>query len=140
MKKLLLALVMLGVFNIAYAKDDIIKVNIDEALHSELAKKVLNPKISLSFGTSSKKYKIIDKDLISNKKTSNIRKTPNSACTRAFLSAIKELERRAESMGATQIVNIVSYYKKDEFDDKNYFKCGVGFLMSGVTLKGDIVK
>lgn len=38
------------------------------------------------------------------------------------------------------VMNISSYYKKREFVSDTEFECGAGFVMAGVTLKGDLVK
>lgn len=121
------------------ARDDVHYFSIQEALNSPEAKKVLNPRIKLYFANSVS-GKVLAKDLVSNKKTNGFNKTPKRACEWAFLSAVKSFQDRAASMGGTKVVNLVSYYKKSTFRSSKEFECHDGNLITGVALKGDIVK
>ncbi|MFC5475753.1 excinuclease ATPase subunit [Paraherbaspirillum soli] len=76
---------------------------------------------------------------VSNKKT-NSRTTDEVACNWAFLSALISFQERAHALGADAVVNIVSYYKKDEMASATEFECHAGAIMVGVALKGDFVK
>lgn len=98
------------------------------------------PKVtSLSFGTGTSGDFIV-KNITSNKKTNAANKSDEEACTWAFLSAVKAFQDRARKEGGTKVVNLTSYYKKNDFNSKTHFQCGAGNIMAGVTLKGDIAK
>jgi uncharacterized protein YbjQ (UPF0145 family) len=55
------------------------------------------------------------------------------------LSALLSLQNRAISEGGNAVINIRSFYKKNEISDKTKFECRVGVLMAGVALKGRVV-
>lgn len=83
---------------------------------------------------------IIRKDVVSNKKTNAFNKSDVEACHWVFLSAVKSLLESAREANASRVVNIVSYYKKNEFKSTTDYECHAGAIMAGVALKGDIAK
>lgn len=74
----------------------------------------------------------------SNKKTNAFGKSDQEACEWAFLSALVSLHQRALNEGGNAVINIRSYYKKNNFDSETEFECGAGAIMAGVTLKGTV--
>ena len=62
------------------------------------------------------------------------------ACYGALLWTLVALEKRALQMGANAVVNIVSYYEKNEMASATEFECHVGNVIATVWLKGDMVK
>ena len=139
MKKILSLAAVLAVSTSLYAKNDTMRFSIQNALNSELAKEKLDPSIKFSFGSGSKGA-IIAKQLTANKKTNAVGKSDEAACQRAFISALITFQERAKREGGNKVVNLTSYYYKKDFDSKTEFECGVGNIMVGVTLKGDIAK
>lgn len=113
--------------------------SINEALNSPKAKEILDPKIKLHFGKAVK-GQVVAADLVSNRKTNSSNKTDQEACQIAFLSAVKQFQDRAASNGATKVSNIVSYYKKNTYTSTTQYECHAGRAISGVALKGDLVK
>lgn len=114
-------------------------LSINDALKSPEAAEVLNPNIKLYFGTPAP-GKVVLANSVTNKKTNAANKTDEKACQWAFLSAVKQLQDKAASKGATKVGNIVSYYKKVTFKSRSEYECHAGNIISGVALKGDIVK
>lgn len=114
-------------------------LSINDALKSSEAATVLNPNIKLYFGTPAP-GKVVVANTVTNKKTNAANKTDEKACQWAFLSAVKQLQDKAASKGATKVGNIVSYYKKNTFKSRTEYECHAGNIISGVALKGDIVK
>ncbi|WP_150538285.1 excinuclease ABC subunit A [Actinobacillus vicugnae] len=114
-------------------------LSIQEALNSAEAKEVLNPNIKLYFAKPAP-GKVIRKGITTNPKTNAANKSDADSCRWAFLSAVKKFQERAEREGATKVGNLVSYYKKKEFKSATQYECHAGNLISGVALKGDIVK
>lgn len=113
--------------------------SISAALNTPEAKEVLNPKVKLYFGTAAP-GKVVKENVVSNKKTNTANKTDEKSCQWAFLSAVKQFQDRALREGATKVGNLVSYYQKSTYKSTTQYECHAGNLMSGVALKGDIVK
>ncbi|SUO93336.1 excinuclease ABC subunit A [Suttonella ornithocola] len=112
--------------------------SIAEALNSPEAAQVIDPSIELRFARGG--GKIIKSGLVSNKKTNGVNKSDVEACNWAFLSAVKQFQERAKAMGATKVVNLISYYKKMPYSSATQYECHSGNLMSGVALKGDLAR
>ncbi len=77
---------------------------------------------------------------VSNRKTNAFGKEDVEACNWVFLSALISLEKRAQELGANAVVNIASYYHKQEMSSRTLFECHAGAIMAGVALKADFVK
>jgi len=134
------AIVLLGAVNVE-ARDDRGMWSISEALNTEDAKQKLNKDIQFYFGDQGHP-KIIKSfgEYMANKKTNAFNKTDKRACQWNFLSAMLSFQDRALSMGGNAVVNIRSYYKKNEISSQTEFQCGSGAFVSGVTFLGDVVK
>ncbi len=101
----------------------------------------LDPQIKLYFGAQ--KHPRIDRDIgewKTNKKTNGFNKSDKEACDWTFLSAILELQERAQKEGGNAVVGIKSNYKSIVRSSETEYMCGSGALMSGVALKGRVVK
>lgn len=101
---------------------------LDENIHFIL-KGNTNPAIDKNFG-----------EFATNKKTNGFGKSDKESCDWALLSALKQLQAKAQSMEADYVINIISNFKSKEYQDSEQYQCGAGFLMSGVALKADIVR
>lgn len=73
-------------------------------------------------------------------KTNAFNKTTEQACNWVFLSAMLQLQKHAQQVGANAVINIVSNYNNLEMASATEFECHDGTMMSGVALKGDFVK
>lgn len=139
----LLGLAVLGAVSTVQARDTRLLLPINDALNyvgkKASAKEVLDPNIKLVFGHGGG-GRIMASDIVSNKKTNAFNKSDADACHWAFLSAVKALQARAASMGANRVVNIVSYYRKNEFKSRTEYECHAGNVVAGVALKGDIAR
>lgn len=113
--------------------------SIQDALNSAEAKEVLNPKIKLYFAKPAA-GSVVKAGLVSNRKTNAANKSDEASCRWAFLSAVKQFQETAEKQGATKVGNIISFYKKKPYRSATQYECHAGNLMSGVALKGDIVR
>lgn len=78
--------------------------------------------------------------VVTNKKTNAFMKSDEEACSWVFLSAMISLQERAQREGADAVVNITSYYKRQEMASREQYECHAGGIMAGVALKGDVVK
>lgn len=141
MKKLILGVSLVVAATTATARDDIGRYSVDELLKTSKAQQTLDPEIKLFFGKQDA-GKVLSTygEVQTNKKTNAVNKSDKEACQWVMLSALKAMQQRARKEGMNAVVNISSFYKKREFVSDTEFECGAGFLMAGVTLKGDLVK
>ncbi|MFY8352284.1 excinuclease ABC subunit A [Pseudoalteromonas sp. SSM20] len=141
MKKLILGVSLVLAASTATARDDIGRYSVDELLKTSKAQQTLDPEIKLFFGKQDA-GKVLSTygEVQTNKKTNAVNKSDKEACQWVMLSALKAMQQRARKEGMNAVVNISSFYKKREFVSDTEFECGAGFLMAGVTLKGDLVK
>lgn len=79
-------------------------------------------------------------NVVSNKKTNGANKTDEEACLWALQSALVTLQAAAKKAGANAVVDIVSYYNRDQYQDPVRFQCRAGTLITGVALKGTLAK
>jgi uncharacterized protein YbjQ (UPF0145 family) len=82
----------------------------------------------------------ISKGSVANKKTNGLNKDDDESCNWAMLSALIHLQKIARKQGGNAVVNIVSYYKKNTYKSDSQYECHVGSVVTGVALKGDVVK
>lgn len=68
----------------------------------------------------------------------NKRSNPTASCQWAMYSALIAFAEEARLQGGNAVVNIRSNYGNVETSSPHTFKCGVGTMMVGVALKGDI--
>ncbi len=125
----------------ASARDDIQDYFIADALASAQAKEILGTDIKFYFGDQA--HGAIVKKFVesrTNKKTNGANKSDKEACEWAFLSTMKALREKAQSLGANAVVNIRSNYRNNLTSSATTFKCGSGMLVSGVALVGDVVE
>ena len=61
-------------------------------------------------------------------------------CARAFASALIRLRSVALRAGGNAVINIKSNWKNVEVSSETEYQCATGALMSGVALKGEVVK
>lgn len=77
-------------------------------------------------------------DAVTNKKTNAFNKSDQEACAWVLQSALITLQSAAKNAGANSVVDIVSYYKRNEFRDPQNYECHAGAFVAGVALKGKI--
>ncbi len=124
----------------SFARDDAIMYSIEEALATDAFKEKLDGSVKFYFG--SQKHASIKKnhgEFVANRKTNAFNKSDEKACQWAFLSALLAFQDRAKKEGGDAVVNITSYYKKNEVVSNTEFECHAGKMIAGVALKGDAV-
>ncbi|HVK51099.1 MAG TPA: excinuclease ATPase subunit [Pseudoxanthomonas sp.] len=77
---------------------------------------------------------------VSNKKTNAANKSDAEACRWVTLSVIKAFQDSAKARGANAVVDMVSYYKKNEFKSAENYECYAGAIMAGMAMKGTYAK
>lgn len=122
------------------ARDDIGDYSVSSVLQTEQAKSKLG-NIKFYFGTQGhgkvkKRFGVYS----TNQKTNAFGKSDQEACEHVFLSAMIQLKKRAEKMGANAVINIKSNYRGNLTSSNTTFKCGAGGIIAGVALQGEVVR
>jgi hypothetical protein len=127
--------------NVAQARDERLKLPIQEAMTTEDAKAKLGDDVKFFFGSqTSPKPTATLGTFTSNKKTNFANKSDQDGCKIAFLSAMIALKERAQREGGNAVVNIHSVYKNETFKSDTEYECGAGKILGGVALRGTVVK
>ncbi|HEV2613436.1 MAG TPA: excinuclease ATPase subunit [Gammaproteobacteria bacterium] len=137
MKKLLklvtMFFVLMSVTSLAYARNTEYMQPIPQDVNSGPVKFYFgnqqHPRVVQNFG-----------QYTTNPKSRSIGKSDARACNRAFQSALLSFQKRAQSLGANAVINIVNYYKKNPNSNNSAYECHAGTWAAGVALKGDVVK
>jgi hypothetical protein len=135
------ALATMLVWSVAQARDTRLKLPIKEAMETVDAKDKLGTDVKFFFGSQAtpavaQKYGTYT----SNRKTNFANKSDKEGCEWAFLSAMIALKERALAEGGNAVINIQSYYKKNEFSSETEYECGAGAFVGGVTMRGTVAK
>ena len=77
---------------------------------------------------------------VSNRKTNAANKSDAEACRWVTLSVLKALQDGAKAKGANAVVDVVSFYKSNEFSSPNNYECYAGAILAGMALKGTYAK
>jgi uncharacterized protein YbjQ (UPF0145 family) len=124
----------------AAARDSVEEFLISDVMSSPDAKNILGEHIKFYFGDQ--EHPKVIKEITETsylRKTNGANKSDKDACNWAFLSVMKELKEKAQSMNANAVVNIRSNYLNNPTSSTETFKCASGMLMSSVNLVGDVV-
>jgi uncharacterized protein YbjQ (UPF0145 family) len=125
----------------AGARNDALDMPIAEALATPDAQQKLDGSVKFFFGETAHPAVVHSFGiLVANEKTNSLNKSAKRGCEWAFLSALVKFQRRATQLGANAVVNIHSYYDKQDISSETSFQCHDGFLITGVALRGDFVK
>jgi uncharacterized protein YbjQ (UPF0145 family) len=125
----------------AHARDTRHMLPVASAMEAKDAQEKLDGSVKFYFGDQ-QTPKVLAQfgDEVSNRKTNAFGKADVTACNWAFLSALVAFEKKAKALGANAVVNIRSFYKKNEVSSQTEFECHAGAVMAGVALKGDFVR
>jgi uncharacterized protein YbjQ (UPF0145 family) len=125
----------------AQARDTKLMLPIAAAMADNEAQSRLGDSVKFYFGDQPTP-KVVERLVTdqTSQKTNSVGKTPERACNWAFLSAMLQLQKRAQSVGANAVINIVSNYKNQPVSSATEYECHDGAIMSGVALKGEFVK
>lgn len=122
------------------ARDDKNRYSISDAMSISAAREKLNKGYTFKFGSQSA-GKVVARhgEFMSNKKTNAFGRSDKQACEWAFLSAMLSFQDRIAQEGGNAVINLRSYYKKNEISSETEYECGNGAVMAGVTFIGDVV-
>jgi len=138
----LVALILLAAVSFtADARNSRMELSLQELLNSPQAKEA-GIDGSVRFYLAGKPVAVISRlgEGVSNRKTNAVNKSDEEACRWAALSTLKAFQESAKQRGANAVVDVVSYYKKNEFRSSSNYECYVGAVVAGVALKGTYAK
>ena len=138
---LIAATALLAVASTAQARDTRVEQSLHELVNSAEARNV-GIDGSVKFYLAGEKVSVVERlgEDVTNKKTNAANKSDAEACRWVALSALRALQDGAKSHGANAVVDIVSYYKKNEFKSTTNYECYAGAILAGVALKGTYAK
>ena len=138
---LMAATALLAVASTAQARDTRVEQSLHELVNSAEARNV-GIDGSVKFYLAGEKVSVLQRlgEDVTNKKTNAANKSDADACRWVALSALRALQDGAKSRGANAVVDIVSYYKKNEFKSTTNYECYAGAILAGVALKGTYAK
>ncbi|MFP2905735.1 excinuclease ATPase subunit [Pyxidicoccus sp. 3LFB2] len=140
-KALTLGLLALTTSGPALARDTVYRIPLAEVLAMPEAKTKLDGtvKFYLAGQKTPTPFETLGSD-VANKKTSGVGKEDTEGCRWAALSALMALQASAKKQGADAVIDIVSYYKKNEVESATEIECHAGAVVIGVALKGTYAK
>lgn len=140
------AMLLLSLFVAAYAtqaaaRDDIVNISLADVLAMPEAEGKLDGSVKF-FLAGQKTPKVVQKldSDVSNQKTNGVGKSDEFGCKWAALSALVQFQKSAKERGANAVVDLVSYYKKNETRSDTTIECHAGSFVIGVALKGNYAK
>lgn len=123
-----------------HAADTMHDFNFKEAVDRAVADGTLDGSVKFYLAGTKSGGKVIEKGLVTNKKTNGFAKSAESACDHVLRSALIQFQNTAKAKGAHAVTNLVSFYKSNETRSTTTYRCAKGTAIAGVALKGDIVK
>lgn len=125
----------------AFARDTVLHIPFADVLAMPEAQDKLDKdmKFFLAGQSTPKVIKRFSTDT-SNPKTNGVGKSDEFGCKWAALSALIKLQNSAKREGANAVIDIVSYYKKKEYQSATDFECHAGTFVIGVALRGTYAK
>lgn len=126
----------------AHARETRVEGSFEELINSPEAKKA-GIDGSVRFYLAGQKTPAVASRMgedVSNKKTNAANKSDAEACRWVTLSVLKAFQDSAKSRGANAVIDMVSYYRKNEFKSAQNYECYAGAIMAGMAMKGTYAK
>lgn len=141
-KKLLIATSLaLAVAGSAHAADNVHHFNFNQGVANAVAAGAIDNSVKFSLaGAPTRPGKLIEAGIVTNQKTNGFGKSAETSCDWVLRSALIQLHKAAKARGGNAVVNITSYYRKNESRSSTTYECHKGAAIAGVALKGDIVR
>ncbi|ANN66584.1 excinuclease [Bordetella bronchialis] len=122
----------------AHAADRTVMQSFQEAVKNATDAGKLDGSVKFYLAGTGPSGKVLEANVVTNRKTNAFGKSDEKACDWAAQSALISLQEAAKKAGANAVINIVSYYKKNETRDPAKYECHAGAVIAGVALKGDL--
>jgi len=123
----------------ALAADRTVHLPLQEAVAAAQAAGKIDGSVKFYLAGTGPQGQVLQRGIVSNKKTNAFAKSDAVACQRAAQSAIIAFHNTAKKAGANAVANLTSYYRKVEYKSQTDYECHAGGVMAGVALRGDLV-
>lgn len=125
----------------ASARDEVVRVTLEDVLALPDAQGKIDGSVRffLAGQTMPAVVKKFGSD-VANKKTNGVGKDDQFGCKYVVLSALIAFQQKAKQQGANAVVDIVSYYKKNEVRNAHTIECHAGNILIGAALKGSYAR
>jgi uncharacterized protein YbjQ (UPF0145 family) len=123
---------------LAHAADRTVMLPLQAAIEAATTAGKLDGTVKFYMAGSGPKGRVVETNVVTNRKTNAFAKSDPEACTWAAQSALITLQEAAKKVGANAVTNIVSYYKKVENRNATDYECHAGAVVAGVALRGDL--
>jgi len=120
---------------VGLARDTVLHLNFNSAVERATRDGVLDGSVRFRLATSAASNHS-GRQVIVNKKTNAFGKSDEDACDHVLRSALITLQNSAKRAGANAVVDIVSFYKRNEYRSAQNYECHAGAVVAGVALKG----
>ncbi len=124
----------------AGARNDVVQITVDYVKNNSDQSRVLQ---NVSWHMNGERHRAVAKRYnlaATTKSTNKAFKSDEAACSRAFLSAIIQLQTAARNLGADGVVDIKSQAAGQTHETKDTFACTAGTIIARVSLTGVPVK
>jgi hypothetical protein len=125
---------------ISQARDTTHYLPFEEVVNEALQAGRLDGSVKFYLASTPKGAQILNPHVTTNPKTNAFNKSDEEACRWVLQSALIKLQETAKAAGANAVVDITSYYKKNERRDAKTYECHAGAVMAGVALKAKLAK
>ncbi len=125
----------------AEARNVVVPLSIADGMASPEVREKIDGTVQFYFGDT--KYPPVLQKFgvyVTNQKTNAFLKSDETACRHVFVSTLLEFQKRAHELGANAVINIHSYYDKQDFSSDTDVQCHAGGAIAGIALRGEFVK
>ena len=142
LKRILFAILLVAVSSsMAQARNTRLTLKIQDVLNRPDYQEKVGNSIAFYFANQPQPQVVQNLgEFVTNKKTNAFGKSDEEACQWAMLSALIQFRDRAVAERGNAVVNVVSYYDKNELPDKSEYECHAGGVVAGVALKASVAK
>jgi hypothetical protein len=118
------------------AQDSVLHLNFQSVVDAAIADGQLDGTVKF-YLRGQKTGAVNGREFVSNKRTNKkIYKTDEEGCAWNLRFVLMSFQTAAKIDGANAIIDLVSYYKKNEYESAALVECHAGAMMSGVAMKG----
>ena len=124
----------------AMASDKVVHLSFENGVAAARSAGQIDGSVKFYLAGSGPQGKVINDNVTISRKTNAFGKSDEESCNRVLATDLIYLQNEAKQAGANAVTDIVSDYNHVQFSDGQNYECHKGFLMSGVALKGKLVK
>ncbi|WP_049621076.1 hypothetical protein [Frateuria defendens] len=136
-----LAALLFALPGLSRADDKVVHLAFADAVTAATQSGKLDGSVKFYFADAKPAGKVtVVNDNVTTSQRTNAFGKGEASCAWVLQSALIALQNSAKNAGANAVIDIVSNYKHVEYRDNHNYECHVGFLMSGVALKGKLAK